>query len=91
MAILSGGGVLRNKKLQKGSTLPFLPSLSYNKPITEYSDVHVLSFFWDLPSTKNRLLSYSSRRESPFIACEEANPKITGVKPPPLSLILKPF
>lgn len=25
LAILTGGGVLRNKKLQKGSTLPLLP------------------------------------------------------------------
>jgi len=32
LAILSGGGVLRNKKLQKGSTLPLLTnSLVMNK------------------------------------------------------------
>lgn len=70
MAILSGGGVLRSKKLQKGSTLSLLANLSsLNKEITDYEDIHLFSFFWREERKSNPLLSYATKRSNPFIVC----------------------
>ena len=47
LAILSAGGVLRSKKLQKGSTISLLANApAINKEITECPDIHAFSFFW---------------------------------------------
>ena len=46
LAILSTGGVLRNKKLQKGSTLSLLANApAISKEVSDFSDVHIFSFF----------------------------------------------
>ena len=37
LAILSGGGVLRQKKLQKGSNLSFLPPSSLEKEVIDHN------------------------------------------------------
>ena len=42
MAILSGGGVLRSKKLQKGSTLSILANApAINKDIQDYANINI--------------------------------------------------
>lgn len=68
LAILSSGGVLRNKKLQKGSTLPLLNSANINnKEINDYNDIHIFSVFWNRSTDKSALLGFRSKRKSPFI------------------------
>lgn len=94
MAILSAGGVLRSKKLQKGSTISLLsdtPAIA--KEISECPDIHAFSFFWRPVAKTNPLLDFKSKRSSPFIQCEAPSPKASGggVKPPLLKLSLKPF
>lgn len=92
LAILSSGGVLRSKKLQKGSTLPLLANLpSGNKEILDHTGIDIFSFFWTQTKKNNPLLAYRGNRDSPFIFCPEAAPKVGGIKPPLLKLSLKPF
>ena len=44
---MSSGGVLRSKKLQKGSTLSILANApAIDKEVSEFSDVNIFSFFW---------------------------------------------
>ena len=72
MAILSTGGVLRNKKLQKGSTLSLLANApAISKEVNNYSDIHLFSFFLKEEERKIPLLSYKSRRNSPFMIDNE--------------------
>jgi hypothetical protein len=93
LAILSSGGVFKNKKLQKGSTLQLISNTYTNcKETTEFQDIHIFSIFTDPPSTGNAICSFKSKRNSPFIECEEkVTTKIIGGKPPLLKLSLKPF
>ncbi len=71
MSILSGGGVLRNKKLSKGSTLSLFANVPLvNKELTDYSSVHIFSFYLESKKKGNPLLNYRSERDSPFIICK---------------------
>jgi hypothetical protein len=91
LAILSGGGVLRNKKLQRGSTLPLLASSGdLPKEKGDCADVHVVRVFWE-ERQAHPVLDFKARRGA-FIECEEVKAvKTAGVKPPMLKLSLKPF
>ena len=76
IAILSAGGVLRSKKLQKGSTLSMLANAPViNKEINDYAGIHVFELFWKEHQKENPLLAYQSKRISPFIECRNAEPK----------------
>ena len=99
MAILSAGGVLRSKKLQKGSTLSILANIpDISRSITDYEDVHAFSFFLKKQKKTNFLLNFKSKRSNPFIVCEEPpapaqveKAAIGGLKLPIFKLDLEPF
>ena len=98
LAILSTGGVLRNKKLQKGSTLSFLANApAIPKEVDNFSNIHLFQFFLKEQEMENPLFSYKSRRSSPFMIDNEPAqapaPKSSGgsMKPPLLKLNLSPF
>jgi hypothetical protein len=47
LAILSNGGVFKNKKLQKGSTLPlFSSNYGSGKEIADYEDIHIFKAYY---------------------------------------------
>jgi hypothetical protein len=70
LAILSAGGVLRSKKLQKGSTLSLLANApAINKDIIDYADIHLFEFYWQEQPKVNPLLAFQSKRASPFVKC----------------------
>lgn len=47
LAILSNGGVFKNKKLQKGSTLPlFSSNYASSKELSDYEDIHIFKAFY---------------------------------------------
>lgn len=74
LSILSSGGVFKNKKLQKGSTLS-LTNNSYtnSKDILEFKEIHIFSIFTknsDEVSNGNFLTNFKSKRKNPFIECE---------------------
>lgn len=89
LAILSSGGVFKNKKLQKGSTLPLISVGINSREVIDSKDVHIFQAFSDIKSEGNIFTQYRSNRKSPFIECEERITK--GTKPPLLKLSLKPF
>ena len=90
LAILSSGGVFKNKKLQKGSTLPlFNANINSREPI-DSQDIHIFQAFADHSKAEGNVFTrFKSNRKSPFIECEERPAK--GTKPPLLKLSLKPF
>lgn len=91
LAILSGGGVLRNKKLQKGSTLSLLSNSSMpNIGTADFADIHIFNVFSAQRTKGNPLLNFKAKK-SPFLQLEEKAVKSGGTKPPMLKLSLKPF
>jgi hypothetical protein len=47
LAILSNGGVFKNKKLQKGSTLPlFSSNYGSGKELTDSEDIHIFKAYY---------------------------------------------
>lgn len=74
LSILSSGGVFKNKKLQKGSTLS-LTNNSYtnNKDVSEFKEIHIFSIFMknsEEVSNGNFLTNFKSKLKNPFIECE---------------------
>lgn len=69
LAILSSGGVFKNKKLQKGSTLPlFSANLSNHRETSEFKSIHIFEYL--APTVKklpNLIINHSSKRKNPFI------------------------
>jgi len=48
LAILSNGGVFKNKKLQKGSTLPlFSSNYASSKELSDFEDIHIFKAFYE--------------------------------------------
>jgi len=66
LSILSSGGVFKNKKLQKGSTLSFTSnSYTNNKDISEFKEIHLFSIFMknsDDVFHENFLTSFKPKR-----------------------------
>lgn len=76
LAILSGGGVLRNKKLQKGSTLTLVPTTPTTptsnpqlKDSGDWLEVDIVRVFLE-ERRPHPLMGFRARR-SAFIQCEE--------------------
>lgn len=84
--------MLRNKKLQKGSTLPLLQANSpVNRQLADYIDFHIVSFY--LPHEPCSLLKFKSKKATPFIIVHEESKssKLSSAKPPMLKLALKSY
>lgn len=70
LAILSSGGVFKNKKLQKGSTLPLFTSVINSREALDMSDVHIFQAFSDITQQQGNVFTrFKSTRKSPFIEC----------------------
>lgn len=70
LAILSSGGVFKNKKLQKGSTLPIFSSVINSRETLDPTGIHIFQSFSEITQSQgNVFTSFKSTRKSPFIEC----------------------
>jgi hypothetical protein len=70
LAILSSGGVFKNKKLQKGSTLSLINnSYTSNKDTSEFKDIHIFKIFTTANGSPagSLITAFKSKRNNPFI------------------------
>ena len=97
LAILSSGGAIRNKKLQKGSTLPLLAHSSLSRDSEHYANIHLADLMLNGALQSRSALLLTRAKKPAFLECpgerksEARSSAGAGVKPPLLKLTLKPF